>query len=173
MDNTQHLRRCFSCFGTGVTVVTFSAPEGPRGITVNSFTSVSLQPPLILVSISKTARSHSLLIDRPFAVNVLGPHQEAIARQFAGYPQPELDIPWGSGELAPILRHSLAVIECRPWRHYDGGDHTLFLGEVIYFAYRSGDGLGFFKGRFIRLSETSEALSPRTFDPFEMPYDSA
>ncbi len=172
MEGQQQFRRCLGCFGTGVTVVTFETEEGPRGLTVNSFTSVSLDPPLVLVSISKRARSHQLLMGRPFAVNVLGPHQELMARHFAGDRQEGLEILWERGTAAPALARSLAVFQCVPWAHYDGGDHTLFLGRVVHFACTPGDGLGFFRGRFVRLSEEASALSPRIYDPFEMPYDS-
>src|SRR3954452_19572876 len=78
------LRSCLGRFATGVAVVTFEGGDGPRGITVNSFTSVSMEPPLVLVSVARRARSHDALKGRPFCVNVLGAEQEAIARQFAG-----------------------------------------------------------------------------------------
>ncbi|MER5700301.1 flavin reductase family protein, partial [Streptomyces mirabilis] len=78
------LRACMSRFATGVTVVTFEGDDGPRGATMNSFTSVSTDPPLVLISVAKRARSHGQLTDRPFCVNVLGAEQEALARQFAG-----------------------------------------------------------------------------------------
>jgi flavin reductase (DIM6/NTAB) family NADH-FMN oxidoreductase RutF len=172
LGSQQEFRRCLGCFGTGVTVVAFDAEEGPRGITVNSFTSVSLEPPLVLVSISKRARSHHFLAGRPFSVNVLGLHQEPLARQFAGEPQEGLRILWERGSVAPFLQRSLAVFQCLPWAQYDGGDHTLFLGKVVHFSCAPGDALGFFRGRFLRISESAPALSPRIYDPFEMPYDS-
>jgi hypothetical protein len=78
------LRSTLGRFATGVAVVTFDAGDGPRGVTVNSFTSVSLEPPLVLVSIAKTASAHDRLRDRAFCVNVLGAEQEPIARRFAG-----------------------------------------------------------------------------------------
>ncbi len=66
------LRACLSRFAAGVTVVTFAGPQGPRGLTVSSFTSVSMRPPLVLVCIARTARSHDELARQPFCVNVLG-----------------------------------------------------------------------------------------------------
>ncbi|MBI0298847.1 flavin reductase, partial [Streptomyces sp. PRKS01-29] len=78
------LRACMSRFATGVTVVTFAGDEGPRGVTMNSFTSVSADPPLVLISVARRTRSHDQLVDRPFCVNVLGAEQEPIARLFAG-----------------------------------------------------------------------------------------
>jgi flavin reductase (DIM6/NTAB) family NADH-FMN oxidoreductase RutF len=146
------LRSALGRFATGVAVVTCDSEEGRRGATVNSFTSVSLRPALILVSIAKSAKAHAALQGRPFAVNVLGAEQEALARRFAGAPS-ELAVPWEEGTHAPRLRGVLAYLECTPWRDYDGGDHTLFLGEVADFAYRGGDALGYHAGRFITVAE--------------------
>jgi len=145
------LRSCLGRFATGVAVVTFDGPEGRHGITVNSFTSVSLDPPLVLVSVGKRARAHDLLRDRPFTVNVLGAEQEAVARCFAG--GPACDLHWVEGEHAPRLAGVLAHLECTPWRAYDAGDHTLFLGEVAGFDFREGGALAFLTSRFTILAE--------------------
>lgn len=145
-DPASALRTCLGRFATGVVVVSFDGPQGRHGLTVNSFTSVSLEPPLVLVSVAKKARSHELLCDRPFCVNVLGAEQEAIARGFAGGPETQLT--WVEGEHAPRIAGVLAHLECVPWRAYDGGDHTLFLGEVKDFDFRQGDALGYVTSRF-------------------------
>lgn len=145
------LRSCLGRFATGVAVVTFDAPDGRHGITVSSFTSVSLVPPLVLVSVAKTARSHDLLRERPFTVNVLGAEQEALARRFAG--GAGFEPAWIEGGHAPRLAGVLAHLECTPWRAYDGGDHTLFLGQVVGFDFRDGDALAFLTSRFTILAE--------------------
>jgi flavin reductase (DIM6/NTAB) family NADH-FMN oxidoreductase RutF len=133
---------------TGVAVVTFEDPKERYGVTVNSFTAVSMAPPLILVSIAKSARSHAVLAPGvPFCVNVLGAEQEGVARRFAGGRE-ELAVHWIEGRRAPRLQGALAHFECTPWRTYDGGDHTLFIGEVVDFDYRDGDALGYFAGGF-------------------------
>jgi flavin reductase len=147
----RSLRGCLGRFATGVAVVSFDAEHGRHGITVNSFTSVSIEPPLILVSVARDARSHDLLRDRCFCVNVLGAEQEAIARRFAGGAETELA--WLEGEHAPRLAGVLAHLECTPWRAYDGGDHTLFLGEVAGFDYRDGDALAYHTSRFHTIAE--------------------
>jgi flavin reductase (DIM6/NTAB) family NADH-FMN oxidoreductase RutF len=154
----QHFfRGSLGRFATGVAVVTFdSAPtaEGPgirHGITVNSFTSVSMEPPLVLVSIARSTRAHDELVGRPFTVNVLGAEQEMLATHFAGRPSGEPV--WVEGELAPRLAGVLSYFECMPWASYDGGDHTLYLGEVKNFDYRTGDALGFVNGRFTAIPE--------------------
>ncbi|MGH2915162.1 MAG: flavin reductase family protein [Solirubrobacteraceae bacterium] len=149
------LRACLGRFATGVAVVTFDRSDGdavPHGITVNSFTSVSLRPPLVLASVARSARSHDQLGGRPFTVNVLGAEQQRLATRFAGGAA-EDEVSWERGELAPRLPGALAHLECRPWRHYDGGDHTLYLGEVAASEYRAGDALGYLEGRFIAIGE--------------------
>ena len=140
------LRSCLGRFATGVVVVTFDTDDGPRGLTVNAFTSVSMEPPLILVSVSRYAKAHDVLHDRPFCVNVLGAEQEALALQFAG--GSEAPVRWVPTTVAPRLSGVLAYLACTPWRAYDGGDHTLFLGEVADFHYRDGDALGFHSSGF-------------------------
>jgi flavin reductase len=147
----RSLRSCLARFATGVAVVGFDTPEGRRGITVNSFTSVSLDPPLVLVAVAKRAGSHDALFGRPFCVNVLGAEQEALARAFAGGPPAELR--WEEGEHAPRLPGTLANLECTSWRTYDGGDHTLFVGEVQSFAYREGDALAYLSSSYRTIAE--------------------
>lgn len=145
------LRACLGRFATGVAVITFDSEHGRHGITVNSFTSVSLDPPLVLVSVDRRARSHDLLRERAFTVNVLGAEQEALARRFAG--GAEIEPRWIEGEHAPRLAGVLAHLECTPWRAYEGGDHTLFLGEVVGFDFRDGDALAYHTSRFTTVAE--------------------
>lgn len=146
------LRSSLGRFATGVCVVTFETPNGAHGLTINSFTSVSMQPALVLVSVAKTARGHDSLVGQPFCVNVLGVEQECIAAQFAGASR-DVPVPWANDSGVPRLLGTLAHFVCAPWRCYDGGDHTLFLGEVVSFAYRDGDALGFVGGRYTNIPE--------------------
>ncbi len=148
------LRSCLARFPTGVAVASVDGPDGPRGITVNSFTAVSLEPPLVLVSILKTSRSHDLFPGRPFTVNILGAEQEAVALHFAGRSQAGPPA-WEEASDPPRLASALAIIQCAPWASYDGGDHTLVVGEVVDFGYREGEALGYFCGRFVRLETPS------------------
>lgn len=150
--DTRELRNCFGRFATGVTVVTWKDNDGNRrGITVNSFTSVSLDPPLVLISIDKKAKAFKELQDRPFVVNILSDEQEAIALQFAGRPQEGLIVEWKEdSHIGPRLDHTIATIECTPWKQYDGGDHVLFLGQVEQFSYNDEESLMFFKGKFMK-----------------------
>lgn len=145
----HYLRGGYGRFATGVAVVTFEASDGRHGITVNSFTSVSMEPPLVLVSIARNTVSHDELAGKNFTVNVLGAEQEAIALHFAGTPNDEPQ--WVAGEIAPRLAGPLSWFACTPWAEYDGGDHTLYVGEVQDYDYRSGDALGFVSGRFTEI----------------------
>lgn len=148
----RHLRSCLSHFVTGVAVVSYRAEGKVRGLTVNSFTSVSLEPPLILVSLARSAKAVEHLSRVPFTINVLEASQVDIARQFAGTSRNSVRVEWQStGEdLAPTLQGALATFRCRPWQSYDGGDHMLQLGQVIDAdIHGGGEPLLFDRGRFV------------------------
>ncbi len=147
----RHLRSCLSRFVTGVAVVSYVVDDEPRGVTVNSFTSVSMDPPLILVSLARSAKAVDHLSAVPFTINVLKASQFDIALQFAGRPRPGLSVRWSEAEdgLAPTIPGALATFRCLPWHAYDGGDHVLQIGKVVQ-AEVSGDEepLLFDRGRF-------------------------
>lgn len=151
------LRACMARFATGVTVVTYDGDDGPRGATMNAFTSVSADPPLVLVSVARRARCHDRLLGRPFCVNVLGAEQEALARQFAGT-RGAARPGWASDARVPRLDNPLAWIECDPWRSYDGGDHTLVVGRVTGLGHRDGDALTYAWSRFGTLAESADGI---------------
>lgn len=142
------LRKCLGAFPTGVAVITYDAPEGSRGVTVNSFVSVSLDPALVLVSIASNARARSGLEDAPFTVNVLGAHQEDIAMHFAGRPSESLRVPWHRETDVPRLRECAAWLQCAPWRSVEAGDHVLFIGQVVAYGHDAADPLIFHAGAF-------------------------
>lgn len=154
----HHFRGSLGRFATGVAIVTFDGAaraDGStqrHGITVNSFTSVSMEPPLVLVSIARAAKAHDELKGRPFTVNILGAEQQQLAMHFAG--RPGAEPLWVEGGTAPRLSNVLAYFECTPWAVYDGGDHTLYLGEVVDFNYRSGDALAFANSSFTTIPES-------------------
>ncbi|HEV7166826.1 MAG TPA: flavin reductase family protein [Micrococcaceae bacterium] len=152
VPRAHHFRGSLGRFATGVAIVTFDGVSKRHGITVNSFISVSMDPPLVLVSIAKTARAHDELAEQPFTVNVLGAEQQALAVHFAGKPGQEPV--WVEGQVAPRLSNVLAFFECKPWAAYAGGDHTLYLGEVVDFNYRHGDALAFANSRFTIIPES-------------------
>ena len=163
------LRRCLGAFPTGVTVITYDTADGYRGVTVNSFVSVSLDPALVLVSIAAGARARTGLDNAPFAVNILAAHQQDLALHFAGRPSESLRVPWDQDAHVPRLRESAAWLECLPWRTVEAGDHVLFLGEVVEFGRSTAAPLIFHAGAFgtgksigePRRSSLAEALDRR------------
>jgi flavin reductase (DIM6/NTAB) family NADH-FMN oxidoreductase RutF len=150
------LRDALGCFATGVTVVTCVDEAGrPAGLTVNSFTSVSLDPPLLLVCLAKSAASAAALIGAShFAVNVLQTGQRPASIRFSTRDEDRFGAtPWSTGEAgAPILKDSLGVFECEQFAVYDGGDHHILVGQVIKASFDAGlDPLLFFRGSYRRL----------------------
>lgn len=145
-------RRALGQFATGVTVVTARASDGRKvGMTVNSFTSISLNPPLILWSVARQALSFNDFINAThFAVNVLESKQHHLSRQFST-PVPDkfagVDFAEGPSGV-PILSGVLAHFICRKVRQYDGGDHVILIGEVEQYKYNSGEPLVFHSGRY-------------------------
>ncbi|MFG2049441.1 flavin reductase family protein [Micromonospora sp. NPDC048935] len=143
-------------FATGVTVVT-TGGNLPHGMTANAFTSVSLDPALVLVCVKRSAVLHEAMQEQgTFVVSILAGEQEATARYFASRQRPRderefADVPYFSGPLtgAPILTGCLAWLECKLTNVYDGGDHGIFVGSVLGIGHQSDrDALVFHGGRF-------------------------
>lgn len=150
------LRDALGCFATGVTVVTCVAGDGtPAGLTVNSFTSVSLEPPLLLVCLHRMAASSGALVDAThFAINVLQNGQQPASIRFATRDEDRFGTtPWSRGEAgAPILANSLGVFECERYAVYDGGDHHILVGQVVKASFDASlDPLLYFRGSYRRL----------------------
>ncbi|XVQ84272.1 flavin reductase family protein [Microbispora siamensis] len=156
VTDPKALRRAFGTFATGVAVITTGGAV-PHAMTANSFTSVSLDPPLILVCVSRSAVMHQCLsAARSFGVSVLGAHQEAAARHFAdryrtiGPAQfAAVEVVPGDVTGTPLIAGAVACFECDVWRVYEGGDHMIFLGRVLSMSQRDDcDGLLFYRGRY-------------------------
>lgn len=134
---TAEFRRTMANFATGVTVVTTVLEDRFYGLTVNAFCSVSLDPALLLVSIDKNSRTHPILLQSHiFAVNMLTAKQQYLSERFARKDVNEYrsfaDIKLHTGETgAPLFDESMSHLECRVVAEYEGGDHTLFLGQVL------------------------------------------
>ena len=150
--SASNLREVMSHYLTGVTIVTIIKPDGkPYGLTVNSFNSVSLAPPLILWSLDNKNSNLSLFKNSPgFAINIMAADQTDLCRRFAGKNNDRfIDVDWAFGTSGqPLITHALAHVECRPWQTYAGGDHTIFVGEVTNAQYLSDrPAAAFFKGQ--------------------------
>jgi flavin reductase (DIM6/NTAB) family NADH-FMN oxidoreductase RutF len=146
--DARHFRGALGRFATGVTVVSYKSGKEIRGATVNSFTSVSIDPPLVLVSIGRNARAAQGLLDTPFTVNVLSARQHQVAMHFAGKPQFESQISWVTTAGPPRLRGVAAWFQCVPWQTVDAGDHILFLGQVTAYDHSTSTPLVFHEGQF-------------------------
>lgn len=156
MVSEDDLREVSGQFATGVTVVTVDASNEKHGMTVNSFASVSLDPPLVLFNADMDTDSHDLVAETEhYAVNILSKDQEWVSNRFAGEHK-EMDDPFEDIDYtteatgAPILSDSLAYIDCTLWESYDGGDHTIYVGEVQDLEVLNGDEdpLTFFRGDY-------------------------
>ncbi len=153
----NELRRVMGHFATGVTVITTLNRAGElHGLTANAFTSVSLVPPLLLICVDKKADSYpSFEESKVFTVNILKDDQEALSRRFAVSGGNKFE---GVGHRigangAPILEGVIAWIECKLTAAYDGGDHTIYLGEIQEAETREGKPLMFFRGGYRELGD--------------------
>ena len=151
-------RRIMSCFATGVTVVTTAVDGKLHGITVNSLTSVSLHPLLLLVCIDREAEAHRQIEGSVrFAVNFLGAGQEGISRIFAAKGEPEdghlRGVPFRMGTNGtPLLEGCLAHLECAVVERYPGGDHTIFIASALGGELQRNDApLLFYRGQYLRM----------------------
>ena len=155
--DTRDLRKALGGFVTGITVVTSRTPDGrTAGVTVNSFCSVSLDPPLVLWCLSRTAPSYSLFLDASyFAIHVLAEDQAHLSARFSGQTKfggrsrdKFAGLEWSAGlGGAPILANVVAHYECRLERRYDGGDHLIMVGEVERYRHTDRLPLLFHGGR--------------------------
>jgi flavin reductase (DIM6/NTAB) family NADH-FMN oxidoreductase RutF len=131
----DELRALLRRFPSGVAVVTVDVEGQQLGLTVGSLVSLSLEPPLVGVAISRFAALHELLREaEAFAVNILAAGQEPVAQHFArGVPPIALwnGIEARPGEAGPLLEGAVGWLQCRLWREYEAGDHTFFVGEVF------------------------------------------
>jgi flavin reductase (DIM6/NTAB) family NADH-FMN oxidoreductase RutF len=158
--NPMALRRMFGCFATGVTIVTTTGEDGmPVGVTANSFTSVSLDPPLLLVSLSRQMQSIVAFENAEyFTVNVLGSHQADLARLFGTRGSDK----WSGIKAAagtanvPIIPDAVAFFECRTHSIVPAGDHNLHIGHVINsLGSPEAAPLVFHAGQFTALADRS------------------
>ena len=159
--DSSHLRRAFSSFVTGVTIVCCRDQAGkPVGFTANSFTSVSLSPPLLLVSIARGGAVHqSFQKADSFSVSVLDASQQDIADRFADPKAPRFDEPiWSQGLHAlPFINNALCVFFCTQHQWIEAGDHSLLIGQVESLDHSEdspASALGYFQSRYVTVKST-------------------
>ena len=161
-QDAKAFRRALGQFATGVAVITAKAADGSViGLTMSSFNSVSVDPPLVLFSVDRKALSLPAMLEaKGFAINVLAREQESISNKFAR----ALSNKWdqvkttvGHAE-APLISGALAHFECAPYANYDGGDHVIFVVRVVRHAAHPDTPMPliFFRGRYRDLVDETE-----------------
>jgi flavin reductase (DIM6/NTAB) family NADH-FMN oxidoreductase RutF len=153
-DNTQMLRNAFSRFISGVTIVTTASNQGPVGITANSFSSLSLNPPLVLWSPAIDSRRFTFFEQAEyFAIHILAANQEYICNNFLKSPFAfEETVTKRNIHNVPLIENCLARFECKKSAIYPGGDHIIVVGEVGNVEIGDGSALTFFLGVFASLA---------------------
>ena len=149
-DGRKALKRAFGAYPTGVTVVTTHGDGAPRGFTANSFTSLSIDPPLLLVCHDDRANSAPVFRSAPgFTVNVLAADQEALAMRFAGGEGDRFaGLDCEPGEGGPILPGVAAWLDCATHAIHGGGDHSILVGRIVAHRDAERDPLAYWRGRF-------------------------
>jgi flavin reductase (DIM6/NTAB) family NADH-FMN oxidoreductase RutF len=170
MSLTQSdFRKAMGSFATGVTVITVDDEGEVHGMTANAFTSVSLDPMLVLVCVDHRARTHSHLHARKrFGVNVLASHQKPISEYYAKSTERHQHAEGIGARFertehgTPVLQDALAYLECRLHTAQDAGDHTIFIAEVEDVVMREGEPLLYVRGKYRHVGEHIEESSPGT-----------
>ena len=151
----EEFRRALSRFASGITVVTLKDKDGnPHGITVSAFSSVSLEPPLILVCIDNAAGSHSAFYEgKRFVVNILNEDQSEHSNHFASQIADKfINVHHHEGlEGIPVLKNALVNLECRLVEHFAAGDHTIFIGEIEQAHVNEGNPLVYYLGDYRKI----------------------
>jgi flavin reductase (DIM6/NTAB) family NADH-FMN oxidoreductase RutF len=150
--DTKLFRRALGRFATGVTVVTTQHEENVHGMTANAFISVSLDPPLILVSVDNRSNLHRIMQGRGrYGVSVLAENQEIFSRHFAGRLVEGLQVPFITRHGVPLLEGAVAYFVAQVVDAHPSGDHTLYIGKVEHFEASDGRPLLFHSGQYQQL----------------------
>ncbi|MGX9350076.1 flavin reductase family protein [Shimia sp. W99] len=149
-ENQRIYRDALGCFATGVTVITAPTASGPIGMTANSFSSISLDPPLVLWSAAKNSQRYPFFAAATrFAIHVMRDDQKALALEFARRGDAFDQTKWHSGAHdVPLIDSCLARFECRTQAVHDGGDHAIVVGEVTHVTLNDGAPLVFAQRAF-------------------------
>ena len=152
--DTRQFRNALGRFASGVTILTAEYEEQTHGMTANAFVSVSLDPPLILVSLDNRANMHRILPSvRRFGISVLAEDQDALSNHFAGRPAPGLHVRFVDRNGLPLIGGAVAYFVVDVIDIHPAGDHTLYVGRVEHFEANEGRPLLFYSGRYHRMRE--------------------
>lgn len=155
MVDPKLFRSVMGRFATGVTIVTTRTGEVIHGMTANAFMSVSLEPPLVLVSVGQRARLHAYLQEAShYGVSILAAHQQRLSDHFAGRTQEAFDPEFVEILGVPLIRGALAHIVAEIAARYPVGDHTLFVGQVLHLAHQPLAPLVYHGGQYCALEQT-------------------
>jgi flavin reductase (DIM6/NTAB) family NADH-FMN oxidoreductase RutF len=148
--NGRVFRDALGRFATGVTLVTIDGPDGPMGFTANSFSSLSLDPALVLWSPAKASQRYPFFASaKHYSIHVLGQDQVELPARFSGGGPGFKGLDWRpNAEGVPTLPGALARFDCAQHATHDGGDHLIIVGQVLRLALEEGEPLVFAKGRF-------------------------
>lgn len=150
--NPRDFRNALGRFASGVTVITVHHEDHTHGMTANAFTSVSLEPPLVLVSLDNRSNMHRILpVVRRYGVSVLAEHQEALSNHFAGKTAPGVEAGFTMRDGIPLLNGAVANLIVEVTEVHPAGDHTLYLGRVTHLEWNDGRPLLFFAGHYHHL----------------------
>lgn len=154
-ETARAFRNALGRFATGVTIVTCETDDGPLAIAANSFSSLSLDPPLVLWSPAKFSRRFQPFNDaKQYAINILAADQVALCQTFARDGTAFSDVAWSKGANgAPVLDGCLATFECTQAAVHDGGDHVIIVGKVTQAQMSDGEPLVFSKGAYGRFTD--------------------
>jgi flavin reductase (DIM6/NTAB) family NADH-FMN oxidoreductase RutF len=164
--DAREFRRALGCFPTGVAVITTRDADGtPVGLTCNSFSSVSLDPPLVLWSLRSNSRSlPAFRRAKAFAIHVLADHQQALSAHFAGSADNKFEGRDPTGQGLPLVEGSIARFCCDTVAEHEAGDHVIFIGQVASFSHHEQEPLVFYRGAYKAVADSLQDLVSRGQD---------
>jgi len=165
----REFRNTLGRFASGVTIITTEKDGQIHGMTANAFVSVSLNPPLVLVSVDNRAQMHQLLPQsQRYGVSILAADQEALSNHFARRPVEGLKIEFVEKHHVPVLDGAVAQIVARVVDMHPAGDHTLYIGQVEYLEWTDEQPLLFYAGKYQRMKIEQQKPSTRPEDDFSL-----
>lgn len=157
MIDSRELRNACGRFATGITIVSTKLDGQNYGMTANGFMSVSLEPPLIVVSVAKKARMHGYLDQTMrYGISMLRHDMVAYSNHFAGRPDDSLEIPWFDQGGTPLIEGCLAHMTAKVVDAHEAGDHTLYIAEVEWMQYTDGAPLLYYYSGYEQMTQKNE-----------------